>query len=97
MPHPGQFTSWHESQDPLYRRLGGPHGQSRWAWKILPTLGFEPSTVQPVVSANLAVHHFQDVPQIQEQKLTMLQVISTVNSSSVTSNSNNIGRTAQTQ
>jgi hypothetical protein len=101
VPHPDHFTPRKETQYPLYRRLGGPRDQCGWARKILPTLRFEPSTVQPVAShytncANLAVHHFQDVPEIQEQYLIILQVISTVNSSSVTSNGNNIEHTAQT-
>jgi hypothetical protein len=29
---------------------GGLQGPSGWMWKILPRLGFEPWTVQPVVS-----------------------------------------------
>jgi hypothetical protein len=32
------------------RRLGGPQGQSEWVWKILPLPGFNPQTVQPIVS-----------------------------------------------
>jgi hypothetical protein len=35
---------------PLYRRLGGPQGWSGQVQKILPPLGFDPLTVQPVVS-----------------------------------------------
>jgi hypothetical protein len=35
---------------PLYRRLGGPQGQSGEVWKILPQLRFEPQTIQPVAS-----------------------------------------------
>jgi hypothetical protein len=35
---------------PLYRRLGGPQGQSGRVWKISPPLGFNPWTVQPVTS-----------------------------------------------
>jgi hypothetical protein len=38
------------TQYPLYRRLGGPQGWSGWVQKILPPLGFDPWTVQPVVS-----------------------------------------------
>ena len=38
------------TQYPLYRRLGGPHGQSRQVRKILSPPGFNPRTVQPVVS-----------------------------------------------
>ena len=33
---------------PLYRRLGGPQGRSGWVRKILPPLGFDPRTSQPV-------------------------------------------------
>jgi len=35
---------------PLYRRLGWPQGQSGQVQKISPPLGFNPWTVQPVVS-----------------------------------------------
>ena len=35
---------------PLYRRLGGPQGQSGWVRKISPPPGFDPQTAQPVVS-----------------------------------------------
>jgi hypothetical protein len=38
------------SQYPLRSRLGGPQGQSGWVWKISPPPGFDPRTVQPVVS-----------------------------------------------
>jgi hypothetical protein len=34
----------------LYRRLGGPQGQSERVRKISPPPGFDPRTVQPVVS-----------------------------------------------
>jgi hypothetical protein len=34
----------------LYRRLGGPQGRSGQARKISPPTGFDPRTVQPVVS-----------------------------------------------
>jgi hypothetical protein len=34
----------------LYRRLGGPQGQSGWLRKISPPPGFDPRTVQPVAS-----------------------------------------------
>ena len=39
-----------KTQYPLYRRLGGPQGQSRQVRKISPPPGFDPSTVQPVAS-----------------------------------------------
>jgi len=35
---------------PLYRKLGGPQGQSGQVWKISPPPGFDPRTVQPVAS-----------------------------------------------
>jgi hypothetical protein len=35
---------------PLYRRLGGPQGQSGQVRKISPPPGFDPRTVQPVAS-----------------------------------------------
>jgi hypothetical protein len=35
---------------PLYRRLGGPQGRSGRVRKISPPPGFDPRTVQPVVS-----------------------------------------------
>ena len=35
---------------PLYRRLGGPKGQSGQVQKILPSLGFDPWTIRPTVS-----------------------------------------------
>jgi hypothetical protein len=35
---------------PFYRRLGGPQGHSGQVWKILPPMGFDPQTVQPVGS-----------------------------------------------
>ena len=35
---------------PLYRRLGGPQGLLVWVWKIFPPPGFDPRTVQSVVS-----------------------------------------------
>jgi hypothetical protein len=33
---------------PLYRRMGGPQGRSRWVRKISPAPGFDPRTVQSV-------------------------------------------------
>jgi hypothetical protein len=35
---------------PLYRRLYGPQGRSGWVWKIMPPPGFDPWTIQPIVS-----------------------------------------------
>jgi len=35
---------------PLYRRLGRPQGQSGRVWKLSPPPGFDPQTVQLIVS-----------------------------------------------
>ena len=48
-PHPGRFTPG-KTLYPLYRRLGGPQSRSEQVWKISPTPGFNPQTVQPVTS-----------------------------------------------
>jgi hypothetical protein len=55
-----------KTQFSLYRRLGGPQGRSGQVQKILPPLGFDPWTVQPVVS------HYTDwaIPVHQLQFLT---------------------------
>ena len=37
-----------KTRNPLYRRLGEPHGRSRRVWKISPPLGFDPRTIQPL-------------------------------------------------
>jgi len=39
-----------ETWYPLYRRLGGPQGQSDCVWKISPLLGFDPRTFQPIAN-----------------------------------------------
>ena len=44
-PFPGHFTPGKGTQYPLYRRLGGPQGQSGQVWKIFPPPGFELWTV----------------------------------------------------
>ena len=45
------LTAWPpgKTRYPLYRRLGRPQGRSGQA-KISPPMGFDPRTVQPVVS-----------------------------------------------
>ena len=47
---------------PLYRRLGGPQGESTWVQKISPPLEFDPQTVQPIVSLSsdwaILAHNF---------------------------------------
>jgi hypothetical protein len=51
MPCPNFFTPGKkETQNPLYGRLGGTQGQSGQAWKILLPPGFEPCTIQPIMS-----------------------------------------------
>jgi hypothetical protein len=50
LPRPGYFTLREETRYPLYRRLGGPHGQCRQVLKISTPLGFDPRAVQPVAS-----------------------------------------------
>jgi hypothetical protein len=50
-PCPGRFTPGNDTRYPLYGRRSGPQGRSRWVQKISPTPGFDPRTVQPVVSS----------------------------------------------
>jgi hypothetical protein len=47
---PGRTLPPGKTRYPLYRRLGGPQGQSGQALKISPPPGFDPRTVQPVVT-----------------------------------------------
>ena len=47
-PRQSHFTPGKEAQYPLCRRLGGTQGRSKMVQKILPTLGFDPWTVQPL-------------------------------------------------
>ena len=47
---PGRSLPPGKTRYPLYRRLGGPQGRSGRMGKILPPPGFDPRTVQPVVS-----------------------------------------------
>jgi len=49
-PRPGRFTPGKDTRCPFYRRLGGPQGRSGRVRKISHTPGFDPRTVQPVVS-----------------------------------------------
>ena len=37
-----------ETRYPLRRRLGGPQGRNGRVWKISPSPGFDPQTIQPV-------------------------------------------------
>ena len=47
---PGRSLPLRKTRYPLYRRLGGPQGQSRQVRKTSPPPGFDPRTVQPVAS-----------------------------------------------
>ena len=47
---PGRSLHSRKTRNPLYRRLGGPQGQSGQVQKKLPPPRFEPWTVQPVAS-----------------------------------------------
>ena len=47
---PECFTSGRQTRYPLYRRLGGPQGWSRWVREISPPTGFDTRTVQAVAS-----------------------------------------------
>jgi hypothetical protein len=38
------------TRHPLYKRLGGPQGQSEQVRNILPTPGFDPRTIYPIAS-----------------------------------------------
>jgi hypothetical protein len=55
---------------PLYRRLGGPQGQSGRVLKISPPPGFDPRTVQPVVSRYtdwaISAHKYNVLPEISD-------------------------------
>ena len=46
---PGRTLPPGKTQYPLYRKLGGPQGQSERAENLAP-LGFDPRTVHPVDS-----------------------------------------------
>jgi hypothetical protein len=48
--HPPAALPPGNTQYPLYRRLGGTQGWSGWVRKISPPQGFDPRTIQPVVS-----------------------------------------------
>ena len=48
--HPGRSLPPGKTRHPLYRRPGGPQGQSEQVRKISPPTEFNPHTVQPVAS-----------------------------------------------
>jgi hypothetical protein len=48
--YPGRTLPPGKTRHPLYRSVGGPHGRSGQVRKISPPPGFDPQTVQPVVS-----------------------------------------------
>jgi hypothetical protein len=73
---PGSFT---RGKQPLYllcRRLCGPQGRSEQAWRtenILPSAGFEPRTIEPVVSGstdNATFHPNRPLPLHNNMKHT---------------------------
>ena len=49
-PHSGRFIPRKQTQQPFYKRLFGLRGWSEMVWRVSPTPGLEPWTVQPVVS-----------------------------------------------
>jgi hypothetical protein len=49
-PRPGRLIPEKGTRYSLYRRLGGPHGRSGQGRKVSPPSGFDPRTVQPLVS-----------------------------------------------
>jgi len=64
---------------PLYRRLGGPQGQSGQVWKISPLPGFDPQTIQPVASryTDYAIlahkHHMQGSQNLPALSLAVME------------------------
>jgi hypothetical protein len=65
MPHPSHFTPCKETRYPLYRRLGGPEGQSGQVQKISPPLGFDPWTLQPVAT----IHTNYTIPALPKETI----------------------------
>jgi hypothetical protein len=47
---PATLPQGKETWYPLYKRLGGPQGQSGWLRKISPLVGFIPHTVHPIMN-----------------------------------------------
>jgi len=45
-----RLTPTKESRYPLYTKLGGPQGRYGWVWEVSLPRGFDPRTIQPVVS-----------------------------------------------
>ena len=74
MPQP-LFTP-RKTRYPLYRRLSGPQGRSGQVPQISPQPGFDPGTVQPVVSryidwaiaAHTYVYNVDNFPQVSVRK-----------------------------
>ena len=68
-----------KTQYPLYRRLGGPQGQSGQVWKISLPPGFNPRTIQPIVSrytdyaTQLLVVHVSAINTVSFQQLYTCQ------------------------
>ena len=63
----------------LYRKLRGPQGQSGWVWIILAPLGFNPRTIQPILSCYtnwaILVHHDVFVFKKNKQSLCCLKLL----------------------
>jgi len=52
-PSPANFIST-QGRVPILQEAGCPRDRSEWARKIMPPLGFDPRTVQPVSSRHSA-------------------------------------------
>jgi len=52
MPHLSHFTPGKENRHPSYWRLGGAQGPSGWVQMISLPPGFDPLTIQPIMSCN---------------------------------------------
>jgi hypothetical protein len=48
--HPQAALPLEKARYTMYRRMGGPRGQSGQVWKILPPPGFNPQTIKPAAS-----------------------------------------------
>ena len=50
VPRSSRFIAGKEKRYPFYRRVGGPHSQSGRVWKISPSPGYDPRTIQLVTN-----------------------------------------------
>jgi hypothetical protein len=74
-PFPGCSLPPGETHYLLYRRLGGPQGQSGQVLKISPLPGFDPWMVQPLASRYT---HYATWPMRDEKMSCMLFCVSVV-------------------